>query len=152
MDWIHLAQDRYRRRAAVNTSINIRIPQNTRNFFNSSACEIRGLHSVLLRCEAALQDYFFPTFWKVPRSFETSGNANPATQCHIPGDMHAELLASQEVIIQLNLTFRGPCIVIYSFNKTNEMHYLKFIFGVGLYMFRTVSLSITRSLALYTQL
>jgi len=22
----------------------------------------------------------------------------------------------------LNLTFRGPCIVIYSYNKTNEMH------------------------------
>ena len=21
-----------------------------------------------------------------------------------------------------NLTFRGPCIVIYSYNKTNEMH------------------------------
>jgi hypothetical protein len=22
----------------------------------------------------------------------------------------------------INLTFRGPCIVIYSYNKTNEMH------------------------------
>ena len=32
------------------------------------------------------------------------------------------------------------------------MHsFLKFIFGIGLYMFRTVSLSITRGLALYTQ-
>jgi hypothetical protein len=32
------------------------------------------------------------------------------------------------------------------------MHeFLKFIFGVELYMFRTVSLSIIRSLALYTQ-
>ena len=32
------------------------------------------------------------------------------------------------------------------------MHYnLKFIFGVELYMFRTVSLSIIKSLALYTQ-
>ena len=40
----------------------------------------------------------------------------------------------------------------YSYNKTKEMHqFLKFIFGVGLYMFRTVSLSIIRSLALYTQ-
>jgi len=43
-------------------------------------------------------------------------------------------------------------IVTYSSNKTNEMHeFLKFIFGIGLYMFRTVSLSITRSLVLYTQ-
>jgi len=24
--------------------------------------------------------------------------------------------------IELNLTLRGPCIVIYSYNKTNEMH------------------------------
>ena len=41
--------------------------------------------------------------------------------------------------------------MIYSYNETNEMYsYLKLIFGVGLYMFRTVSLSIIRSLALYT--
>jgi len=43
------------------------------------------------------------------------------------------------------LTFRGPCIVIYSCNKTNETHwFLKFIFGMGLYVFRTVCLSIIR--------
>jgi hypothetical protein len=31
----------------------------------------------------------------------------------------------------MHLTFRGPCILIYSYNKTNEMHYfLKFIFGI----------------------
>jgi hypothetical protein len=41
-----------------------------------------------------------------------------------------------------------PC----SYNKTNEMHqFLRFIFGIELCMFRTVSLSIIRSLALYTQ-
>jgi hypothetical protein len=40
----------------------------------------------------------------------------------------------------------------YSYNKTNEMHeFLKFIFGLELYMFRTVSLSIISSLVLYTQ-
>jgi len=26
------------------------------------------------------------------------------------------------VTSNLHLTFRGPCIVIYSYNKTNEMH------------------------------
>jgi len=50
------------------------------------------------------------------------------------------------------LTFRVPCIVIYSYNKPNEMRwFLRFIYGIELYMFRTVSLSIIRSLALYTQ-
>jgi hypothetical protein len=40
----------------------------------------------------------------------------------------------------------------YYYNKTNAMHsFLKFIFGIKLYMFRTVTLSIIRSLALYTQ-
>ena len=40
----------------------------------------------------------------------------------------------------------------YCFNKTNELHqFLKFIFGIELYMFRTVPLSIIRSLALYTK-
>jgi len=42
--------------------------------------------------------------------------------------------------------------VIYSYNKNNKMHYfLKFIFGIELHVFRTVSVSIIRSLALYTQ-
>ena len=40
----------------------------------------------------------------------------------------------------------------YAYNKTNEMHqFLKFIFGIKLYMFRTGFLSIIRSLVLYTQ-
>ena len=39
-----------------------------------------------------------------------------------------------------------------SYNKTNYMHkFLKFIFGIKLYMFRTVPLSIIRSFSLYTQ-
>jgi hypothetical protein len=51
-----------------------------------------------------------------------------------------------------NLTFRGPCIMMYTYNKTKELHeFLKFIFGIEFYTFRTVSLSIIRSLALYTQ-
>jgi len=51
-----------------------------------------------------------------------------------------------------NLTFRWPCVVIYSYNKTNEMHYfLKFMLGIELYMFWTVPLSIIRSFSLYKQ-
>ena len=42
--------------------------------------------------------------------------------------------------------------MIYSYNKTNGMHkFLKFIFGIEIYMFWTVSLYIIRSLELYTQ-
>jgi len=38
-----------------------------------------------------------------------------------------------------------PCIVINSYNKTKYMHwFLKFIFGIKLYMFRIVPLSIIR--------
>jgi len=45
---------------------------------------------------------------------------------------------------------REFAIVIYSYNKTNEIHlFPKFIFVIELYMFPTVSLSIIRSLALY---
>ena len=50
-----------------------------------------------------------------------------------------------------NLTFRWPCMVINSYNKTNQMHqFLKFIFGIKLYIFRTVPLAIIRSFSLYT--
>jgi hypothetical protein len=39
-----------------------------------------------------------------------------------------------------------------AYNKTNYMRqFLKFIFGIKLYMFRAVPLSIIRSISLYTQ-
>jgi hypothetical protein len=49
------------------------------------------------------------------------------------------------------MTFVGPCIVIYFYSKTNQMHNISnlFYFGTTLYMFRTVSPSIIRSLRLY---
>ena len=51
------------------------------------------------------------------------------------------------------LTCVGPCIIIYFYNKTNQMHNISnlFYFGTTLYMFRTVSPSIIRSLKLYIQ-
>ena len=50
------------------------------------------------------------------------------------------------------LTFRWLCIVINSYNKTNQMHkFLRFIFGIKLYMLRTIPVSIMRSFSLYIQ-
>ena len=53
----------------------------------------------------------------------------------------------------LNLTFVGPCIIIYFYSKTNQMHNVSnlFYFGTTHYMFRTVFPSIIRSLRLYIQ-
>jgi len=52
-----------------------------------------------------------------------------------------------------SLTFVGPCIVIYSYSKTNQMRNISnlFYFGTTLYMFRTLSPSIIRSLKLCIQ-
>ena len=52
-----------------------------------------------------------------------------------------------------SLMFVGPCIVIYFYSKTNQMHDISnlFYFGTTLYKFRTVSQSIIRSLRLYIQ-
>ena len=49
--------------------------------------------------------------------------------------------------------FVGPCIVIYFYSKTNQMHNISnlFYFATTLYMFRTVTPSIIRSLRLYIQ-
>ena len=47
----------------------------------------------------------------------------------------------------MNLAFRGPCIVIYSYNKSQrDALFLKFSFGIELYMFRKDLLHIIRSL------
>jgi len=52
-----------------------------------------------------------------------------------------------------NLTFVGPCIVIYFYTKSNQMHNISisFYFGTTPYMFRMVSPSIIRCLRLYIQ-
>jgi len=55
--------------------------------------------------------------------------------------------------LRTELTLVGPCIVIYFYSKTNQTHNISnlFYFGTTLYMFRTVSPSIIRSLRLYIQ-
>ena len=52
-----------------------------------------------------------------------------------------------------NLTFMRPCIVIYLYSKTNQMHQCikLFYFGMTIYMFGTVFPSIIRSSRLYIQ-
>ena len=49
--------------------------------------------------------------------------------------------------------FVGPCIEIYFYSKTNQMHNISnlFYFGTTLYMFRIVTPSIIRSLSMYIQ-
>jgi len=43
--------------------------------------------------------------------------------CHITVTFAVlQLVKHLRVTICINLTFRGLCIVIYSYNKTNEMH------------------------------
>jgi hypothetical protein len=55
--------------------------------------------------------------------------------------------------LSIIMTFVGPCIVIYFYSKTNQMQNISnlFYFGTTLYMFRTVSPSIIKSLGLYIQ-
>ena len=49
--------------------------------------------------------------------------------------------------IGIGRTGYADCLLV-----TNEMQqFLRFVFGIKLYMFRTISPSIIRSLALYTQ-
>jgi len=57
------------------------------------------------------------------------------------------LLVYIHVNLTAHLTFRGPCFVINSYNKSQrDALFLKFIFDKELYMFRTDLLSIIRSL------
>jgi len=77
----------------------------------------------------------------------------PATGCPTQGRLAT--YNNQLTIVNTlfpNLTFTWPRIVINSCNKTNQMHwFIKFIFGIKLYMFRTVPLSTISSFSLYTQ-
>jgi len=96
-------------------------------------------------------------------SSETSLIIYKNTRCHDPTDNNFNFAAVALFVPDIkmsikrntmqNLMLIWPCIVIYYFNKTNHMHKcIKFIlFGVTLYIFRTVFPSIIRSPRLYIQ-
>jgi hypothetical protein len=67
-------------------------------------------------------------------------------------DANIKQILTHGYLIRLTLTFRGPCIVIYSCIKTTRCtNFSNLFFGIEHYMFRRVPLSIIRSLVLYTQ-
>jgi hypothetical protein len=63
--------------------------------------------------------------------------------------LHTVGLANKKIY----LTFVGPCIVIYFYSKTNQMHNISnlFYFRTTFNMFRTVFPSIISSLRVYIQ-
>ena len=75
-------------------------------------------------------------------------------QIYCPSSGVSTLYTQQQVFVicfacltLTNLTYRGPCNVIYSYSKSQrDALFLKFIFDKELYMFRTDLLSIIRSL------
>ena len=62
------------------------------------------------------------------------------------------LLLPIKVLSNISCRFPSASNLKHSSNKTNKMHqFLKFVFGIKLYLFRTAPLSITRNFSLYTQ-
>jgi E3 ubiquitin-protein ligase DOA10 len=103
--------------------------------------QIKNMTICSNKTKTAFQKNNYPGDIKSTMSLEDSRNAQPH-------DSTYRLLT----LLQAYLTFRGTCIVIYSYNTTIQMHwFIKFIFGIELHMFRTGFLSIIRSPVLYTQ-
>jgi len=89
--------------------------------------------------------HFFVQWNSRPQGFRT------AQTSHIVKILTLFLVSVKNVHSRLK-KFNWPCIVINSYNKTNQMYsFFKFIFGIKLYMFRTVPLSIIRSFSLHTE-
>ena len=101
---------------------------------------------------------FSPRNTEFQQSMPTNRKAVLYFKLNFPPEIQKQILMEMNThletkIIHKNLTFIGPCIVIYFYSKTNQMHNISnlFYFGTTLYMFRTVFLSIIRSLRLYIQ-
>jgi len=74
----------------------------------------------------------------------------PVCYVHLPA--FRKFHVSKFSVFFFNLASRGPCIVMYCYNKSQRNAlFLKFIFGIEIQMFWTGFLSIVRSLVLYTQ-
>jgi hypothetical protein len=98
-----------------------------------------------------------PRNTKFQQSMPTNRKALLYFKLHFPPEIQNQILIEMnphlETKIIKNLTFIRPCIIIYFYSKTNQMHNISilFYFGTTLYMFQTVFLSIIRSLRLYIQ-
>ena len=108
-------------------------------------------YSSLLKQHSAPWRYFFSPIL-VSKSLQTKGKGDPVPIN--PRAMKVYGVSWMKLRGQLDFDsfIREKKAPVFSYNKTNQMHqFLKFIFGVKLYMFRTVPLSIIRSFSLYTR-
>ena len=106
-------------------------------------------------------DNHFPTFRSNLMLF--SSRAHRSKEHSQPNSVAVSTASKSVVITKLCILLKAVIVfhanrkgykvyTEYSYNKSNEKRqFLKFIFVIGLYMFRTVSLSTIRSLTLYTQ-
>ena len=95
--------------------------------------------SVILSCS---HDSFRSVVLKMC-SADPKGSATTSKGIH----GYISVMAISKVACFCKLTFRGPCVLIYSYNKSQQdALFLKFIFDKELYMFQTYLLSIIRSL------
>jgi len=108
------------------------------------------VHFSWMSCSISYNRLYSETFCSSFNNSLYPLNTSEAT-AHGKAPYRTELTHTHTHYYQL-LTFRWLCIMINSYNKTNKMHeFLKSIFGIKLYMFRTVPLSIIRNFSLYTQ-
>ena len=79
MDWFDLAQDRYGRRAVVNTVMNLRVALNSGNFFNIK-CPISFSGRTVLHGVSRLQESVWKSFASYTLRLNTSIRSCNAVQ------------------------------------------------------------------------